>query len=59
MKLFVLISGLLLTSVAVASESKEQIIECKRIVVIQKNMIKKVISAHPNVIRCQPKKSHR
>jgi len=58
MKLFVLILGLFLTSVTMASESKKQIIECKRVVVIEKDMIKKVISAHPNVIRCLPKQSN-
>ena len=55
MKLFILISGLLLTSVTMASESKKQIIECKRVVVIIKDDNKKVISAYPNVIRCLPK----
>jgi len=55
MKLLVLISGLLLTSVTMASESKKQIIECKRVVVITKDNNKKVISAYPNVIRCLPK----
>jgi hypothetical protein len=55
MKLLVLISGLLLTSVGMASQSKQQIIECKRVVVIIKDDNKKVISAYPNVIRCQKK----
>jgi hypothetical protein len=55
MKLFILISGLLLTSVTMASQSKRQIIECKRVVVITKDNNKKVISAYPNVIRCRKK----
>jgi len=55
MKLFILISGLLLMSVTMASQSKQQIIECKRVVVITKDNNKKVISAYPNVIKCLPK----